>query len=603
MNDWLEEPRPVVPWDTMGEPLFSRLIEVLVFASHADDPGAEIRVVNGRGGDDGVDIRVRTGKGRILIYQLKYFPQGFDGKEASRRQQISSSGKKKGSLETAIANVSDMDEWVLVAPCAATQSGWAFIDKLRKKNQGLTISFMDRAAIEARWVAPHRDVVRTIVSESQTLELTRLYNQERTMLAGGLPDQAAREEALERVARSADPDWYWDLQREGRSRVHVLTPQHPRAQERSPVSIGFTAKVPDGPAGVALRRAHEFGIVDSLEIPREAVQSFTLEGPPIVRSAQGEMGGMRIVALPGQGPEVPMTLEIGIDDDPARWSFPGLVKANADGTRGVSIRQALCNGAVVMTWFLPRDVAGKASTDITVAMDGLTPHSTRRVTRLLLALSKATRVHLKGQDGAVNIRMRKPEGSFRPAFVREVTVIDEVAGDLLFLEAALEREFPMPIRITGEDRIDLRMLRHLIEGKVTAWPEMVSLGLQLRPEVEDQIEGNLDDVRQFVVRHEEFAWQIEALSEHGDQGRVTLTDLRMLLPQMRINNLQEVQDALRAGQVVDVQATPVGQMRPRLFLGGSVAEDTIITPHPWGLAGVDESWRSDEAQDETQQGG
>lgn len=595
MSNWLDEPRPVVPWDTMGEALYTRLMEVLVYAAHKDDRSADIRVVDGRGGDDGVDIEVRAGDGRVLIYQVKHFPEGFDGKHKARRRQISSTGRKKGSLETAIEKVPEMDEWVLVAPCAATRSGWAFIDGLRQANPGLTITFMDRAAIETRWVTPNRDVVRTIVSESQTLELTRLYGQEIAALTKGLPDQVAREKALERVSRSADPDWYWDSRRFGESRVYVLTPQHPRAQERSPVSITFTAKVPDGDAGAAFRRARDFGIVDSLEIPKDAVQDFALEGPPIVRSAHGEaFSDLRIVAVGGEGTDVPMSLEVGTDDNPAEHVFPGKVTTSANGARGVTIRQSLCGGAVLMTWLLPRDLGDKSTTDVMVTMDGLTPHGARRVTRLMLALSRATKVHLRGLDETLSIRMRKPAGSFNEALVKTLTVIDQVAEDLLFLEATLDREFPMPVQVSEADRIDLRLLRNLLQGKVTPWPELLSLGLQLRPEAERELSEHFDDAMHFVINHEEYIWQIDALSDHAEHGRVSLSGLRMLLPKMRIADSHKVRQALLSGETVDAQLVPDSELRPRLFLQTHVEDDTVITPEPWGLSGVDEFWQAPE---------
>ncbi len=47
----------------------------------------------GAGGDGGRDAIVREVDGRTIIYQLKFFPDGFDGKHRERRRQISNPAK------------------------------------------------------------------------------------------------------------------------------------------------------------------------------------------------------------------------------------------------------------------------------------------------------------------------------------------------------------------------------------------------------------------------------------------------------------------------------------------------------------------------------
>ncbi|WP_238556750.1 hypothetical protein, partial [Gordonia terrae] len=72
---------------------------------------AEVDVVNGRGGDGGVDVSVTYPDGRLVIYQLKYYPEGMSGGFVGRRDKV------KKSFVRAVKE-QEPHEWVLVAPCS-----------------------------------------------------------------------------------------------------------------------------------------------------------------------------------------------------------------------------------------------------------------------------------------------------------------------------------------------------------------------------------------------------------------------------------------------------------------------------------------------------
>ncbi|WP_433573606.1 hypothetical protein [Streptomyces sp. CA-251247] len=92
-----------IEWDRIGQPKFDRIIEALIQRLY--DATAEVVPVNGRGGDRGKDIEVRQ-RGRLRIYQLKYYPDGLTGR--GRRTSV------KKSFNRAMAH--DPYEWVLVVP-------------------------------------------------------------------------------------------------------------------------------------------------------------------------------------------------------------------------------------------------------------------------------------------------------------------------------------------------------------------------------------------------------------------------------------------------------------------------------------------------------
>lgn len=98
----------MVPWETLGQPLFDRLINAFVYRKHSDT-GDTVEVIEGRGGDGGLDLLVLAAGGRVIVYQLKYFPEGFDGRFGDRRQQITK------SFDRAISTRPDLDDAVQYA--------------------------------------------------------------------------------------------------------------------------------------------------------------------------------------------------------------------------------------------------------------------------------------------------------------------------------------------------------------------------------------------------------------------------------------------------------------------------------------------------------
>ncbi|MEV0411116.1 hypothetical protein AB0I68_10000 [Streptomyces sp. NPDC050448] len=83
-----------IAWGPITQPRLDRIVEALVHRLYAED--AEVEVMNGRGGDGGIDIKV-TADGRVWIYQLKYFPNGFPGSYEGRGAGIKRSFRRRWS--------------------------------------------------------------------------------------------------------------------------------------------------------------------------------------------------------------------------------------------------------------------------------------------------------------------------------------------------------------------------------------------------------------------------------------------------------------------------------------------------------------------------
>ncbi|MFC8943170.1 hypothetical protein ACFT1B_34335, partial [Streptomyces griseoincarnatus] len=132
----LLEDDTLYPWRTCGQPKFDEAVEMLLVARHQADPSqGEVTAIDGRGGDGGIDVDVvRPDETVSVIYQLKYFPEGFSGGHAKvRRAQI------RKSFTAAMAH--NPERWVLVLPRNPTTKERKWVRSLIGKRK-LQVAFI-----------------------------------------------------------------------------------------------------------------------------------------------------------------------------------------------------------------------------------------------------------------------------------------------------------------------------------------------------------------------------------------------------------------------------------------------------------------------------
>lgn len=598
------ERRPMVPWDTIGQPAFDRLLEALLHRRHTH-PDDEIRAHDGRGGDRGVDVFVRTHDSRNLIYQFKYFPEGFDGRFKNRRTQISSTGTRKGSLETALANHPDLDEWILVAPCNPTRSGWVYLDDLRKRYCDVTITFVGRDALDANWVAPYPDVVRALLSRDEALEKAAVFGTEKALLAGGVSDLLDRHAALDQISRDADPDWWWQVSTQGDVQVAALQAHHPRAPEVSPISINFAVdRSSADPSLESFRRALRFGALEPARLPGELVSNFVVHGPAIVRESRrrGEISEVIFESVPAADLPQPVSLEL-TDSDSRSTVHRGKATKVAHGEEGWTMRQEFANGAIALTWRLPMAKSGPAEVDLSTRMARAdSSHLTEQATSLLLTWSRCREVRMVTSDGTTFARLGELNGSLPDELVENATILHEFAQDLGYIERETGREFSIPDELSVMQRIDTRIFRMLLEGRVTCLPHPQNFTATLAPEALSSGDLTADLQLAFVYPREGAAedgvswpeWTLEAVA---DQGKIAVIELQEQLghyfPAVYVEDAPRVVSELSQGNNVKVRCRPRDGRPPRVFLPGRLAEKgdvgaTLHEPEPWALHGVSE---------------
>ena len=296
-----------IDWDRLGQPRFDRAVEVLAYRRFK----SRVRAVNGRGGDGGIDIEITDDDGRLWILQLKYFPEGFSGGFAPRRQQI------KASFDTAVRK-HNPDKWSLVYPNTLTPEEDAYVKGLsgaEKPEIGRTI---DRTVLDS-WLAddPTLDAFLQRDPFTELERLARLYRQERAALLDGASDLLARIQALGEVIDSTDDDYTADVQRNADGVSLTVRPQHPGAR---PATLRVTLRPlaeQDQDLRDHLDRTIGYGTSDPVRIPQQAVESLHIEGPKIL---EGDHPPADVELHPASdAPGVGKPLEIRILDEEGAW--------------------------------------------------------------------------------------------------------------------------------------------------------------------------------------------------------------------------------------------------------------------------------------------
>lgn len=358
-------------WAALGRDRFDRLIEALIVRRHPQ--GSRVDVVDGRGGDGGVDVLAvdphagdskevvfRDDPGHLTVYQLKFFPEGFDGMYQKRRSQI------KKSFNRARDKFPDMKTWSLVCPCKATNSGHSFLDSIRKEFPEVEIQFVDQARLDGDgWCASYPDVVRNLVSRDDLLVKAKILSQERAVLAGGVPDLIERQMNLDSIADELDPHWTTRVttDAQGNPATFVL-PKHPQAATASPISLKLKVDRAT-PQGEEFLHGSAFGAFEPTALEAKSISSLQIDGPAFISEAINTSNVDSIVLNPTtKSPPLPITFTATDTNKNVVGQYMGMAHA-ATGPVGARLRLSFAGGAALIENFVPHGERHQVRTTVT----------------------------------------------------------------------------------------------------------------------------------------------------------------------------------------------------------------------------------------------
>lgn len=552
-------------WDRIGQPHFDRVVEALVHRLYNET--AEVRAVNGRGGDGGRDIDVMQG-GRLRIYQLKYFPDGLQGR--GRRPSIKKSFKR--------AMDHDPYEWVLVVPCTLTPGERAFVMGLGE-GRDVKITVMDRAALDDR-LATHSDIERSLSRTSGDgglLDYAKIMNRERDVLAGGSADLGVRVQALGRVVDDLDPNWTVDFAREGDKVIQTLRAKHPRAHEVSPITMTISGTAMDADLSAAVTRSLGFGVSEAVELPPDVVTSLTVSGPEWIAQTFTNTAVLWRPISPVSDTRAAASVAFLGEDGSVQASYAGRLKARGSGSLGSSIEVDL-PGALLRV-LSPFDESAPAKLAYQFDLAGLSPAEALKVLRLRrrLLLGGDFRVMIDGQlAGAGSL----PKSGTADD-LRRWAQLQLFLEDLEVVQRHCEQDFPIPADMSMTDRIALRMARLLVEGRCVASPFSRELTITL-VWIDDANTRELLSGRPQSLRVTSSEYGITIAGHLLNLGSVCIFHT-----EVTADDGPTVLESLRSGRVSEATLVlrPARGEHYRMFLTEAPDDGMPLSPCPLGLDG------------------
>ncbi|WP_318212024.1 hypothetical protein [Streptomyces sp. SJL17-1] len=552
-------------WDRIGQPHFDRVVEALVHRLYSGS--AEVRAVNGRGGDGGRDIDVVQG-GRLRIYQLKYFPDGLQGR--GRRPSIKKSFKR--------AMDHDPYEWVLVVPCTLTPGERAFVMGLRE-DRDVKVTVMDRTALDDR-LATHSDIERSLSRRSGDgglLEYAKIMNRERDVLAGGTADLGARVQSLGQVVDDLDPNWTVDFAGEGDKVIQTLRAKHPRAHQVCPITMTISGTAMDAGLAAAVTRSLGFGVAETVELPPDVVTSLTVSGPEWIAQTFTNTAVLWRPISPASETCAAVAVAFLSEDGSVQASYAGRLKARGSGSLGKSIEVDL--PGALLRLLHPFDESAPAKLTYQFDLTGLSPAEALKVLRLRRRLSRGGdfRVMIDGHLAGAG---RLPKSGTADD-LRRWARLELFLEDLEVVQRYCDQDFPIPADMPMTDRIALRMARLLVEGRCVASPFSRELTITLTW---------LDDVN----TRELLSGRQQSLRVTSSEYGITIAGHLLSLGSVCVFHTEvtavdgpTVLESLRSGLVPEatVVLRPARGEHYRMFLTDSPDDGMPLSPCPLGLDG------------------
>jgi hypothetical protein len=546
-----------INWRTVGKATFDKITEILLRREF----GLRGHAVDGRGGDGGIDYDVDDAK---IIFQLKYFPEGFPVK-SGRQAQI------RKSFKAALKH--DPDEWILVVPTNVTPPERKFVTGLGKGKR-VKISIRDENWLDDLLTqADNKDLREAFLFGSDIDYLhAKAEAFKNNPVIRDAADLAKRVHALQENADIVDPNWRLEFASVGGEVVQTLVPKDSGAPERAPVTITWTAAVaPDSPEQRAIEDADAYGLSSEIRLTGEMIRDYEVRGTRLLQSDRapdelviGPLPGLRPNWLPG---ELLLTGPAG----ERLGVFLVNVAPRSQGRKGGVVEMTL-GEVLTFTLRIPHELADHDGNNIKYTFNGAAGRPVTAVFEaadfiVQLGASATCELHVNGAHHVTIESLNRTPVEL----IKEFRTLRLLTDDLRVIEAEAITRFRVPEHVEAVERVHIRNLRLMLEGHCVAHPTANSMTIGLSGDRDQSLDqflntdpkwmmftsepGSLEVLGQtiylpalsyaahFTVSQEqidaaEAAFENNAAAGHGVVLKTRPRDrLRMFLPDRRHPNL------------------------------------------------------------------
>lgn len=556
-----------VDWQRLSQDEFDRIVEALLIRHHEDaDDGSRAEAIDGRGGDGGRDVDVERAGGLEIIYQLKYFPEGFSGGfRDTRRRQI------KRSFEAAMKSAPR--RWILVLPRNPTSNERSWVRKLAGKRR-VEIAIWGQAKLDSE-LADRPDLLAW-ATRDQLVETLKTFNMEQAALVTAA-DLDQRLENLQGQIAGRSP--YWDLRVEmdpAGTVTQTLVGKTADAHLKEPISISFGVDrtALDHGAQSALEQFNDYGL-GSVNLPADAVKDFKIDGPEWVRRS-GESVHIQF----GPRPQLnePVTLRTIDADEFVISALSGFVTDVGSGKKGQSLRLA-CAGGLQIELLVDADGPG-AYAHIVQSATGEKATDALAAIELVESMPRAKAVQvLRGSEVLLGLEVKPEEDLLSaPPYNRLL------AEDLAVISAYARMPLEMPETLSAYQREEIRRLRLLIDGCVIVEPAFGKLTSTLSGDEPEKILQLLND-GMFAA-----AVTLERLTYDILGHRIAIRDVVAYQPRAVADADASLRDALANGTAAGHSLTVRGADREPFwaYAPARMQPGADLTPVPLNIAGFDD---------------
>lgn len=569
-----------ISWGTLGQPTFDRFVEALLIRWHNDtSPQSRIDAIDGRGGDGGVDLDVHLDENLTHIYQLKYFPEGFSGEWAkSRKPQI------RRSFEKAMQN--HPPKWILVVPGNPTQGERAFVKSL-KKNHKVQIDVFGCSKLD-ELMAQYPDLQRWALHEPVLDALKSIHLEKSLLLQPYELENSIR--ALHDMADARSPHWGVEFGFSNGKFMETLVPKHPQAQEKEPIGLRkATISIPWEEEDLIERakRVFHYGDNEELILDSHHLKKVEIQAPAWSRLANLPQVSQFSLAAPDR-PHKTASIEFEVldEEDTIMRSYTGSTTYFGRGIKGFTLHASV-RGGITVAMYMPNSdekEEGKSSMSITQTPVGIPASEAELGARFM-----------KDMHSGLHVRTIL-NGMVAHSFVSDTDIPEEniddshrntrsLIEDLAVLESNLGVTFRVPDSVSERERMEIRIARFLLEGKVIIHPFIDTFSGQLSPDADPDILQILTSgAVSFLV--DQGSHKMEILGR-----KVSLGSARFYLSHGLVHDAPGLAEAMARGgsdsQPITIQAAQGTGIKVILPAKIQTTESQLAVT-PWGLPGIPE---------------